>query len=214
MKKKYAALFVSGALLISNAGLLKAESFEGRESEMNAKCAVIKDTKTQEECSRYKDYLQSKSDNLDKEISDIKSQIASVKGDVEKVSKLIADNNKKIASYEKEISSIQASIDQTQSSISDLKKQIKEKEDSIKERDKQMRARLLEMQAYTRYEYILPVDGEAYLVEDDTQIVHDACLHIARIDKDVSGDDLKTNDPFLHAAVSYVDRISIDHFDI
>ena len=84
MKKKYAALFVSGALLISNAGLLKAESFEGRESEMNAKCAVIKDTKTQEECSRYKDYLQSKSDNLDKEISDIKSQIASVKGDVEK----------------------------------------------------------------------------------------------------------------------------------
>ena len=39
MKKKYAALFVSGALLISNAGLLKAESFEGRESEMNAKCA-------------------------------------------------------------------------------------------------------------------------------------------------------------------------------
>ena len=89
MKKKYAALFVSGALLISNAGLLKAESFEGRESEMNAKCAVIKDTKTQEECSRYKDYLQSKSDNLDKEISDIKSQIASVKGDVEKVSKLM-----------------------------------------------------------------------------------------------------------------------------
>ena len=101
MKKKYAALFVSGALLISNAGLLKAESFEGRESEMNAKCAVIKDTKTQEECSRYKDYLQSKSDNLDKEISDIKSQIASVKGDVEKVSKLIADNNKKIATMKK-----------------------------------------------------------------------------------------------------------------
>ena len=155
MKKKYAALFVSGALLISNAGLLKAESFEGRESEMNAKCAVIKDTKTQEECSRYKDYLQSKSDNLDKEISDIKSQIASVKGDVEKVSKLIADNNKKIASYEKEISSIQASIDQTQSSISDLKKQIKEKEDSIKERDKQMRARLLEMQAYTGSNYYI-----------------------------------------------------------
>ncbi|MFR6488043.1 MAG: peptidase M23, partial [Clostridium sp.] len=80
MKKKYAVLFVSGALLISNAGLLKAESFEGRESEMNAKCAVIKDTKTQEECSRYKSYLQSKSDNLDKEIRDIKSQIASVKG--------------------------------------------------------------------------------------------------------------------------------------
>ena len=95
MKKKYAALFVSGALLISNAGLLKAESFEGRESEMNAKCAVIKDTKTQEECSRY-NYLQSKSDNLDKEISDIKSQIASVKGDVEKVSKLIG--KKRIAS--------------------------------------------------------------------------------------------------------------------
>lgn len=155
MKKKYAALFVSGALLISNAGLLKAESFEGRESEMNAKCAVIKDTKTQEECSRYKEYLQSKSDNLDKEISDIKSQIASVKGDVEKVSQLIADNNKKIAGYEKEISSIQASIDQTQSSISDLKAQIKEKEESIKERDKQMRARLLEMQAYTGSNYYI-----------------------------------------------------------
>lgn len=155
MKKKYAVLFVSGALLISNAGLLKAESFEGRESEMNAKCALIKDTKTQAECSRYKDYLQSKSDNLDKEISDIKSQIASVKGDVEKVSSLIEENNKKIESYEKEISSIQASIDQTQSSISDLKAQIKEKEESIKERDKQMRARLLEMQAYTGSNYYI-----------------------------------------------------------
>lgn len=155
MKKKYAVLFVSGALLISNAGLLKAESFEGRESEMNAKCAVIKDTKTQEECSRYKSYLQSKSDNLDKEIRDIKSQIASVKGDAEQVSKLIAENNKKIESYEKEISSIQASIDQTQSSISDLKKQIKDKEESIKERDKQMRARLLEMQAYTGSNYYI-----------------------------------------------------------
>ena len=51
MKKKYAALFVSGALLISNAGLLKAESFEGRGSELNDKCAVITVSKPQEECS-------------------------------------------------------------------------------------------------------------------------------------------------------------------
>ena len=148
MKKKYAALFVSGALLISNAGLLKAERVSKGESEMNAKCAVIKDTKTQRSAADTR-IICKQSDNLDKEIMDIKSQIASVMGDVEKVSKLIADNNKKIASYEKEISSIQASIDQTQSSISDLKKQIKEKR--IASRSATSRCvRVFEMQALYR----------------------------------------------------------------
>lgn len=155
MKKKAVAFFIGGALLISNAGLLQAESFEGRESEMNAKCAVIKDRETQAECGRYKEYLEQKSDNLDKEISDIKGQIASVKGDMEKVSKLIEDNNAKIAAYEEEITNIQVSIEQTQVSIADLNAQIKEKEADINERDVQMRARLLEMQAYTGSNYYI-----------------------------------------------------------
>lgn len=155
MKKTYAVLFVCGALLLSNASLLKAENFEGRESEMNAKCAVIKDTKTQAECRRYKEYLESKSSNLDKEINDIKNQIASVRGNVEKVSALIEDNNKKIEAFEKQIASIQGSIDKIQANVNKLNKQIKEKEESIKERDKQMRSRLLEMQVYTGSNYYI-----------------------------------------------------------
>ena len=66
MKKKMLFLSMAAALIVSNAGVLHAESFEGRETEMNAKCSVITDTATQKECARYKEYLQEKSDNLDK----------------------------------------------------------------------------------------------------------------------------------------------------
>ena len=155
MKKKILFLSMATALVISNTGVLHAESFEGRETEMNAKCSVITDTETQKECARYKEYLQEKSDNLDEEISDIQNQIASVKGDVEKVTNLITNNNEKIKTFETEIASIEDSIDQIQISIDKLNVQIKEKEENIKERDEQMKERLVEMQAYTGSNYYI-----------------------------------------------------------
>lgn len=148
MKKRHIALFIGAALVLSNAGPMQAKSFEGKESEMNAKCSAIYDSATQEECRQYKEYLQAKSKDLDNEIKDIKSQIASVKGNMEKVTALISKNDQKIASYEAEISSIQTTIDKTQTSINKLKTQIKEKQEDIKTRDEQMRARILEMQPY------------------------------------------------------------------
>ncbi len=155
MKKKILFLSLATALAVSNTSALHAESFEGRETEMNAKCSVIKDSETQEECARYKKYLEEKSDSLDKEINDIQNQIASVKGDVEKVTKLIQDNNKKIKTFETEIASIADSVEQIQISIDKLNVQIKEKEENIKERDKQMKERLVEMQAYTGSNYYI-----------------------------------------------------------
>ena len=154
-RKRGLILLVVSTLLLSNIDIIFAESFEGRETEMNAKCSVITDTETQEECARYKAYLQEKSDNLDKEIRDIQNQIASVKGDVEKVTNLIQNNNDKIKTYETEIASIEDSIDQIQISIDKLNVQIKEKEENIKERDEQMKERLVEMQAYTGSNYYI-----------------------------------------------------------
>ena len=148
MKKRHAAILIGAALVLSNGRLLQAKSFEGRESEMNSKCAVIYDTQTQEECRQYKEYLQNKSNDLDKEIKDIKNQIASVKGNMEKVTALIAENDKKIASYEKEIAGIQSTINKTKASIKKLNTQIKEKQEDIKLRDQQMKERILEMQPY------------------------------------------------------------------
>ena len=65
-----------------------------------------------------------------------------------------------------------------------------------------------------RHEYVAPIDGETDLIEDDAQVVHDTGLYITRIDEDVPGCDLQTDDTLPCAAVSYMDRVSIDHLDI
>lgn len=149
MKKGKIAIVVCGTLLLSSLNAsIHAENFEGRESEMNAKCAVIKDINTQNKCRQYKSYLEGKSKNIDKEISDIKNQLAAVKGDGEKIVALIKKNDAQIANYEKQIAGIQSTIDKTQASIDELNIQIKEKTEDMKLRDKQMRERIIEMQPY------------------------------------------------------------------
>lgn len=149
------ALFAAGILIISNSNFMYAENFEGKEDEMNAKCEVIKNSETQELCRQYKQYLQNKSNNLDREIKEIKNQISKVKGDIDKIAPLIKENNEKIEQYDKQIHNVQLNIDNMQNSIEDMNNKIKEKENSIKERDQQMRERLLEMQAYTGSNYYI-----------------------------------------------------------
>ncbi|MEG2507163.1 MAG: peptidoglycan DD-metalloendopeptidase family protein [Longicatena sp.] len=149
MKKRNVIFIIAGSLAVVNMNSIFAKSFEGKESEMNAKCAVITTEVMQSECREYKEYLEGKSSNLDKEIKDIQNQIASVKGNMEKVGALIQKNNETIASYEKEIVGIQEIINQSESSIATLNTQISEKTEDIKIRDKQMKERLIEMQAYT-----------------------------------------------------------------
>lgn len=148
MKKRNMAIFICVTLLLSSMSAIHAENFEGRESEMNNKCTTITDTKTQNECRQYKEYLENKSTNMDKEINDIKNQIASVKGDADKVRTLIQKNQIQIEDYEKQIAGIQTTIDKTNNSIDKLVTQIKEKTESIKLRDQQMRARIVDMQPY------------------------------------------------------------------
>lgn len=148
MKKKHIAIVICCALFFYSVSAVHAENFEGREDEMNNKCAVIKDKKTQDECRQYKEYLENKSKNMDKEIDDIKGQIADVKGDADKVRSRIHENQKQIQDYERQIASIQGVIDKTNHSIQKLNTQIQAKAKDIKVRDKQMKERIIELQPY------------------------------------------------------------------
>lgn len=136
------------ALVLSQSYPLKAESFEGREDEMNKKCSAIYDEETQSECKAYKDYLVNKKDDADKTVNKLKDQIATVQGDITKINDVITQNNEELKEAQKVLESIESAVVDTNASITKLKTQIKEKEESIKERDRQMKERLLEMQPY------------------------------------------------------------------
>lgn len=136
------------ALLCSNVRYVSAESFEGREDEMNQKCSAVTDTKTMEECKDYKKYLEDTAGNLDKQISDIKNQVASLSGDVDKMSKAITENTKSIKDYNAQITSLEANITTIQSNIASMNTQIDSKQKEIDERDRLMKARMVDIQAY------------------------------------------------------------------
>lgn len=139
---------VALAMVLSQSYPLQAESFEGKEDEMNKRCSAIYDEKTQSECSAYKDYLVNKKSDADKRVKDLSKQIAAVEGDITKLGSVIEQNNAQLASAQKVLDSIESSVQQTNASITKLKVQIEEKEESIKERDQLMKARLIEMQPY------------------------------------------------------------------
>lgn len=148
MRKKSIAFVLVGSMLVGNLNLIFAQGFEGREDEMNKKCAVVTDKATLNECIQYKEYLQNKSQDLDNQINDIKNQANNLQGDINKMSSAITENNSVIRDYDSQISSIQATIDSTQANIEELNTQIEKKQADIKKRDELMRKRLVEMQAY------------------------------------------------------------------
>lgn len=148
MRKSVMISCVALAMILSQSYPLQAESFEGKEDEMNKRCSAIYDEKTQSECSAYKDYLVNKKSDADKRVKELSKQIAAVEGDITKLGSVIEQNNAELASAQKVLDSIESSVQQTNASIEKLKVQIKEKEDSIKERDQLMKARLVEMQPY------------------------------------------------------------------
>lgn len=149
MKKKIIASLLVCFLATGNIYPLQAKSFAGREAEMNEKCSVIYDRKTQKECEEYKAYLEEKSKDLSQEISDIKKQLSDVGGNIDKLSEQLKKNNKEINDLDEQISGVQSSIDTITRSIAKLNKQIEEKKKDIEKRDRQMRERLVEMQPYT-----------------------------------------------------------------
>ncbi|MEG0274300.1 MAG: peptidoglycan DD-metalloendopeptidase family protein, partial [Longicatena sp.] len=148
MRKKSIAFVLVGSMLVGNLNLIFAQGFEGREDEMNKKCAVVTDKATLNECIQYKEYLQNKSQDLDNQITDIKNQASNLQGDIDKMSRAISENTSVIQDYSSQISSIQATIDSTQANIDDLNVQIEKKQADIKKRDESMKKRLVEMQAY------------------------------------------------------------------
>lgn len=147
-KQAWMITTVALALVLSQSYPIQAESFEGREDEMNKKCSAIYDEKTQDECSAYKDYLLNKKNDADSTVNQLKDQIASIQGDINKAKEVIEKNNQQLIEAQGVLDSVEAAVIETNASIEKLKVQIKEKEESIKERDKQMRERLIEMQPY------------------------------------------------------------------
>lgn len=148
MKRKGIFLAVCVSMVVMGSYPLEAESFAGREGEMNKKCATITDKETQQECIAYKEYLQQKSKNLSSEIDGIKKQLSSVQGSMDTISEKLKSNNKEVAKIDREIASVENSIQKIETSIKEMNVKIKEKALDIKERDKKMRERLVEMQPY------------------------------------------------------------------
>ena len=148
MRKKSIAFVLVGTMLIGNFNLVFAQNFDGREDEMNKKCAVVSDVATLNECKLYREYLEEKSKNLDDQINDIKNQANSLQGDIEKMSSAIKENTNTIRDYDTQISSIQAIINATQANIESLNIEIEKKKEDISKRDELMKKRLVEMQAY------------------------------------------------------------------
>lgn len=135
--------------ILSNDPFVKAQDFSNRESEMNQKCAVINDQKTQKECEEYKTYLEQKNAKLSHEIDSIRNSLDDVQGSIEEIGELIKKNNDRLVEYEQDIQDIEASMAQIENSINELNVSIEQKEESVKERDVLMRTRLQEMQVYT-----------------------------------------------------------------
>ena len=122
---------------------LQAESFDGREEEMNEKCSAIYDEETREQCVLYKEYLESRKQQTDQQITNIEQQIASVKGDIDKTVNLITSNEKEIAQYADEVKQLQASTEKMEASIQVLEVSIKEKIENIQERDAFLKERMV-----------------------------------------------------------------------
>lgn len=143
--KKYVKLFVGSLLLFmgSNAYELHAESFEGRESEMNEKCSAIYNEEVRTECSLYKEYLQEKKQQADQGVSEIEQQLVAVKDDIEKTVALLSQNEKELVQFEAEILQLQDSIGKMEASIQRLEGSISEKKESIEERDQFLKHRMV-----------------------------------------------------------------------
>lgn len=149
MKKQIiSVLTVSLVLLSLNGSYIIAQSFDGREQEMNKKCAVVYDAKTQQECIDYKAYLKEKASELDNQIASLEKETQKVKGKIEEVRALVAKNNEQIHGFDKEIADSNQNIKTLQASIEKLNAQVHEKAENIKERDRLMKERLIEMQPY------------------------------------------------------------------
>ena len=64
MKRKILMIVACLFMVVMASCPLEAESFAGREAEMNKKCAYITDKATQQECIAYKEYLQEPNSHL------------------------------------------------------------------------------------------------------------------------------------------------------
>lgn len=148
MRKRSIALVLCSALAFGNVNFILANDFEGREDEMNAKCAAVSDTKTLEECKEYKKYLEEKSDNLEDQINSIKNQVSSIEGDVSKMSKAVNENTETIKQYDTQISTLQNNINAIEANIISMNEQIDVKTKEIQERDQLMKERMIDIQAY------------------------------------------------------------------
>lgn len=140
--------FCTVVLTTSNVTMY-AEDFSGREDEMNGKCAVIQDYETQQECIKYKEYLDQKKMNIDEEIANIQGEIDKVQGNMEKLEKDILQNKTQLETLAKNIKSTTEAIEQSKKRIEELRVEIDEKTLDIIDRDQNMKDRLKELQPYT-----------------------------------------------------------------
>lgn len=146
MKRYQLAAMITCSMLVLSTLPLYAESFDGREAEMDKKCAAIYDEETRQECSAYKDYLQNKKQEADKSVTDLNVQIASVKGDIDKTTALITSNEVELHNYETEIQAIDIVLKDLNSSMNTLESSIQQTQQDIDQRDMLLKNRMIETQ--------------------------------------------------------------------
>ena len=149
MKHKLMIILMGLVMAIVVSFPLEAKSFEGKEAQMNRKCAVIKDKETQRECIAYKQYLDRKNQNLNKEITSIKKELHNIKGNMSELAEKIKKSNDEVARLDEQIVDVENTIVELEDSIRLLNVEIKEREKDILQRDEMMQERLIEMQPYT-----------------------------------------------------------------
>ena len=120
-----------------------ANEYEGSESEWLKKCSTAQDSKeAADECKKFKEYYNQKTDDLNDQIADMKKTSDQLKSDLSNISELIAQLDEQIQSLDQQMEAAENSISQMRSSIIQLDSKMKEKQEEIALIDKQIKKRM------------------------------------------------------------------------
>lgn len=120
-----------------------ANTYEDSESEWLKKCSTAQDNKKDaDECKKFKEYYNQKTDDLNNQIADMKKTSEQLKSDLSNISELIAQLDEQIQGLNQQMEAAEKSISQMRSSMIQLDSKMKEKQEEIALIDKQIKKRM------------------------------------------------------------------------
>ena len=120
-----------------------ANEYEESEGEWLKKCSVAQDSKeAAEECKRFKEYYNKKTNELNNQIADMKKTSKQLKSDLSNISELIMQLDNQIKVLNQQMDDAEKSISQMRSSMIELDSKMKEKQAEIELLDVQIKKRM------------------------------------------------------------------------